>query len=235
MNMTALLLNYHAEVKGLEIELRRWRTLAIVAVLTAVLLLLAGAAKGASVTLAWDPPTNNVDGTPVTDLAGYKILYGTNSGGYTSVTNVGNVTTGTVSSLMAGTMYYFVARAYNTFGDESDNSNELRWIVPDTVAPSFVTNPTNRSIRVAKGGSAPVPDFWQGVTLTDNCWWDATVTNAHYPLRLTQSPAAGTVVGIGITTVTMTARDASSNSVSKTATFTVYSKVPKGVGGVWVP
>jgi hypothetical protein len=28
-------------------------------------------------TLSWDPPTTNVDGTPLTDLAGYKVYYGT--------------------------------------------------------------------------------------------------------------------------------------------------------------
>ena len=34
-------------------------------------------AFSAEVTLSWDPPTTNADGTPLTDLAGYKVYYGT--------------------------------------------------------------------------------------------------------------------------------------------------------------
>ena len=30
----------------------------------------------ANLTLSWDPPTTNLDGTPVTDLAGYRVLFG---------------------------------------------------------------------------------------------------------------------------------------------------------------
>jgi ABC-type glycerol-3-phosphate transport system substrate-binding protein len=33
-----------------------------------------------SATLTWDAPTTNVDGTPLTDLAGYKVYYGTSLG-----------------------------------------------------------------------------------------------------------------------------------------------------------
>ncbi len=33
-----------------------------------------------TITLAWDAPTTNTDGTPLTDLAGYKIYYGPTSG-----------------------------------------------------------------------------------------------------------------------------------------------------------
>ena len=32
-----------------------------------------------SVTLAWDAPTTNLDGTPLTALAGYKVYYGRTS------------------------------------------------------------------------------------------------------------------------------------------------------------
>ena len=43
-------------------------------------------------TLAWDPPTTNADGSPLTDLAGYKIYYVTTSGNYTnSITVTGHL------------------------------------------------------------------------------------------------------------------------------------------------
>ena len=39
-------------------------------------------------TLTWDPPTTNVDATPLTDLGGYKLYYGTASGNYTINVNI---------------------------------------------------------------------------------------------------------------------------------------------------
>ena len=78
-----------------------------------------------SVTLAWDAPTTNADGTPLTDLAGYKVYYGTASGNYTVSKDVGNVLTYTITGLQTGT-YYFAATSYNTLGNESVYSNEVR-------------------------------------------------------------------------------------------------------------
>lgn len=81
------------------------------------------ATTAGSATLAWDAPTTNIDGTPLTDLTGYKIYFGTSSGNYTSVIDVGNITTYTVSNLSSGT-YYFAVRSYDASGIESDFSNE---------------------------------------------------------------------------------------------------------------
>lgn len=77
-----------------------------------------------STTLSWDAPTTNTDGTPLTDLAGYKIHYGTSSGNYTKMIDVGNVTTYVVSNLVPGT-YYFTVTTYDTAGFESSYSNEI--------------------------------------------------------------------------------------------------------------
>jgi fibronectin type 3 domain-containing protein len=80
--------------------------------------------SGASVTLTWDAPTTNSDGSPLTDLNGYKIYYGTSSGNYTEVIDIGNVTSYTIGNLSSG-IYYFAVTAYNTSGNESDFSNEV--------------------------------------------------------------------------------------------------------------
>jgi Bacterial Ig-like domain (group 2) len=76
-----------------------------------------------SATLAWDAPTTYEDGTPVTDLAGFKIYYGTSSGNYTSIIDVGNITTYVINTLASGT-YYFAVTAYYTSGNQSGYSNE---------------------------------------------------------------------------------------------------------------
>ncbi len=68
--------------------------------------------------LAWDPNGE-------ADLAGYKLHYGTASGSYTQVVDVGNQTTFTLTGLTAGTTYYITATAYNASGQESAYSNEV--------------------------------------------------------------------------------------------------------------
>ena len=79
-----------------------------------------------SATLSWNPPTTNVDGTNLTDLAGYKIYYGTTSGEYKEVLDVNDpkATEYTIATLPPGT-YYFVATAYDVIGNESSYSNEV--------------------------------------------------------------------------------------------------------------
>jgi hypothetical protein len=83
------------------------------------------AAGSASVTLSWVPPTQNEDGSPLTDLAGYKIRYGGTSGSYPntiSVTNPG-LATYVIDGLLP-TKYYFVMSSVNSRGVESSHSNE---------------------------------------------------------------------------------------------------------------
>lgn len=79
---------------------------------------------GNSVTLTWDAPTTNIDGSPLTDLAGYKIYYGTSTGVYSNVLDVKNVTTYNITGLSPGT-YYFTLTAYNTSKQESDYTKEI--------------------------------------------------------------------------------------------------------------
>ena len=57
-----------------------------------------------SVTLSWDSPTTNEDGTPLTDLGGYRVYYGQYSGTYTESINAGNVTTATINEPVIGVL-----------------------------------------------------------------------------------------------------------------------------------
>jgi hypothetical protein len=69
-------------------------------------------------------PTENTNGTPVTDLAGYHIYYGTAEGAWTSTITVleATETSYVVSGLAPGT-YYFAVVAFNTAGEDSPQSN----------------------------------------------------------------------------------------------------------------
>lgn len=81
----------------------------------------------ASITLAWNAPTINADGSPVTDLAGFKIYYGKSSPlttGNSTVVTVGDVTEHTISQLEPG-LYYFRVAAFDSSGNESGLSEEV--------------------------------------------------------------------------------------------------------------
>jgi predicted phage tail protein len=82
------------------------------------------------VTLNWTPPTQNIDGTPLTNLAGYDIHYGTQSHAYTQSIRVSNpgIATYVVDNLTPGT-YYFTVTAVNSQGAQSPLSSEVRTTV----------------------------------------------------------------------------------------------------------
>jgi len=77
-----------------------------------------------SLTLKWEAPITNSNGTSLTDLAGYRIYFGTSPGNYSLAIDIGNVTTYTIENLSPG-IYYFAIAAYDTSGNESTFSNEV--------------------------------------------------------------------------------------------------------------
>jgi hypothetical protein len=82
-------------------------------------------------TLSWAAPDENTDGSALTNLAGYRIYYGTSADALDQVIDIPSVgiTTYVVDDLTAGT-YYFSIRAYNAVGAESALSN----LVTDTIS-----------------------------------------------------------------------------------------------------
>ena len=85
----------------------------------------AGTATG-SVTLNWTPPTQNEDGTQLTDLAAYRILWSRNGGAFSNSVRINNpsVTRYVVENLTPGN-YEFTATAINRAGVESRFSNTI--------------------------------------------------------------------------------------------------------------
>ncbi len=80
-------------------------------------------ASDGRVTLSWSAPTQNTDGTALTNLAGYRIVYGTDPQALTESVKISNpsVNTFVVDNLFAGT-WYFAVKAYTTSGKESSDS-----------------------------------------------------------------------------------------------------------------
>jgi len=82
------------------------------------------AVSSGSATLSWTPPTTNSNGTPLTNLAGYRVRWGQSAGNYSNSTTLNNagLTSYVVGNLGPGT-YYFVVTAVNSAGTESQFSN----------------------------------------------------------------------------------------------------------------
>jgi hypothetical protein len=77
-----------------------------------------------SATLSWVPPTLNVNGSPLTNLAGYRIYWGTSQGTYPSSVTIDNpaVSAYVVQPLTPG-QWFFVVTARSATGSESAFSN----------------------------------------------------------------------------------------------------------------
>jgi hypothetical protein len=77
-----------------------------------------------SATISWTPPTRNTDNSPLTDLAGYRIHYGTSSDTLTQVLDLPNpgISIGVVENIAPGT-WYFAVTSYNSSNVESERSN----------------------------------------------------------------------------------------------------------------
>ncbi len=83
-----------------------------------------------SATLTWQPPTQNTDGSPLTDLAGYKVKYGTTPGNLDSVDTINNpgISTYVIENLTK-TTWYFAVIAVNEAGVESAPSNTVSKLI----------------------------------------------------------------------------------------------------------
>jgi hypothetical protein len=82
-----------------------------------------GTATG-STTLTWTPPTQYLDGSPLNDLAGYKVYWGTSQGNYSNSVTIANPGVASyVVNQLTPARWYFVVTAYSATGFESSHSN----------------------------------------------------------------------------------------------------------------
>jgi hypothetical protein len=81
--------------------------------------------------LTWTKPTKNEDGTTLTDLAGYRIRYGTSAGALTQFVDVvgASMTSASIEGLSAGTWYFSIA-SYTTGGAESSPTGTVNVTFP---------------------------------------------------------------------------------------------------------
>jgi hypothetical protein len=112
---------------------------------------------------------------------------------------------------------YTVHWSYND-GNGNSSTQTQTVIVNDTTPPAL-NCPAPITGSAGSSCQAAIPNIVPSVTATDNC----TASSAIY---ITQSPAAGTMVGLGPHTITVTATDGNNNSSTCSTTFTVLDTTP---------
>ena len=131
-----------------------------------------------SVTLAWDP-------NPSSGIAGYRLYYGTSSGSYSKIVNVGNTTVATVPNLAPGQTYFFVVTAYTAFGLESAPSNQVSF------APEMSDAPPGPTIV----STVPNPPDFDGDGKQDLLWRDAFSGQVGIWLMDGSAPKSAVAIG----------------------------------------
>ncbi len=84
----------------------------------------------------------------------------------------------------------------------------------DTTPPVITCAPTPAPITAGTNGMAAIPDLVTGTTATDDVSNPVNIT-------ITQSPTAGTMVGVGVFAVVLTATDEAGNSATCTIPVTI--------------
>jgi hypothetical protein len=75
--------------------------------------------------LRWQLPTQNVDGSPLDDLDGFRVYWGIQSRIYTGSVSINSPNTTQWEVTNAPGTYYFALTAFDTDGNESAYSNEV--------------------------------------------------------------------------------------------------------------
>ncbi len=142
-------------------------------------------------------------------LAYQWLMSGTNLPGATASNYVFTASLGAVGS-------YSVVIT-NSLG--SVTSSVANVTLVDTTAPQIVSAPGNQTNNANASCQASVPDLRGSVVATD-CGGGVTVS---------QTPVPGTVVGLGVTNVTLTATDAANNSTNVIVTIMVQDVTPPNI------
>jgi hypothetical protein len=77
-----------------------------------------------SARLSWVPPSTNLDGSTLTDLAGFRIRWGRSSGTYELSASVADSRATSFETQIEPGTWYFVVSAVNSTGGESAPSSE---------------------------------------------------------------------------------------------------------------
>jgi hypothetical protein len=190
------------------------------------LMMLTSSGHSADITLAWNANSE-------TDIAGYKVYYGTASQNYDWVLDIGKVTTYTVTGLTSGSNYYFAVTAYDTSDLESTYSNQV-----SASACTYSISPQSENFT-ASGGTGFVR-----VSTQSGCSWTASSGVSWMTITSGNSGTGNGTVSYSISSNTNSSPRTASSTIarntltvtqagSSSTTYTITSSA--GTGGTISP
>ena len=129
---------------------------------------------GQSVILDWQAVSD-------TDLAGYAVKYGTESGNYTSTVDVTGAAECRIDYLSPEIEYYAAVSACDTYGNESENSAEVSFMVESGTTPPQ-TEEADLKVRtfLLRWGAKDIFNLQGRVILPDGVTVDDVVKDAQF-------------------------------------------------------
>lgn len=109
-------------------------------------------AHASGVSISWLKNTES-------DVAGYKVYYGTTTRNYQHSIDVGPFTSAVIDGLNGGVTYYFAVTAYDTSGYESAYSLEVQATIPVPVQPVILCSSSSLTTSCPVGNNASSQSF----------------------------------------------------------------------------
>jgi hypothetical protein len=122
---------------------------------------LAHLAYASGVSISWNKNSES-------DVAGYKVYYGTATNTYQNILDVGPFTSAVIDGLTAGVTYYYAVTAYDTSGNESAKSQEVQATMPTPPVISCSTTHLTNSCAQGNNASSQTLQVWNSGTGTLN-------------------------------------------------------------------
>ena len=164
------------------------------------------------------------------EVYGYRIYYGTGEGDYTQDVDVGDVTHYAIENLQldSGATYYFVVRAYNSYG-EGEASNAVSYSTgepADTTAPVVtIASPTTSAVFGTQSSLVNISGISSDDTGVSQVTWSNSRGGSGTTIGTTSWSVADIRLAEGENVITITARDAAGNTA--TDTLTVQYTLPE--------
>lgn len=130
-----------------------------------------------SLQVSWNANTES-------DLSGYRVYVGNATGNYTSCVDVGKATSYRIYNVTQGKTYYIALTAYDTSGNESGYSQEVRASIPASTTSGSSTSPSLRILSPVAGSVlSRLPQLcWSAQSLTKFSLYLAINDTSYYQI-----------------------------------------------------
>jgi len=187
----------------------RYGSRALSSCLISALVALPTLVQASTLTIVWDANKES-------NIRGYLVFFGTQSGNYDGYVDVGGATNAVMNAADSTKTYYFAVAAYSTSGLRSGLSAEVSWKAgpPSLLNPGSQTSTVGQNVRLQLSATDPT-----GLALTYGA--------SGLPSGLSIANATGTVSGnpsrAGVYAVTATATNRIGASATQLFTWTILS------------